>query len=347
MARDRTERHYRRGPARTVWPAPGFPATRRAARRAGDDYGRPAEPGWRGVDWPAHTRRVALAEAEVNVVELGAGDHAVVFVHGLGGCWQNWLENLPATAAAGHRVIALDLPGFGASPLPDGEISIERYAGTVDQLAEALGLGTVTVVGNSMGGFVAAEVALRHPQRAERVVLVDAAGISSHFGEQRGSGVRKLLVRGAIGGLTPRDPQLAMRLMRRPGMVHAAMSAVARHPTRLSKELIAEQLPSLGAPGFRAAMDAVFGVGLTDRLGDLAQPALIVQGDCDVLVPLGDAHEFAARLPDATLLILEDTGHVPMLERPDAFNRALLDFIAGRGDLAPGGPEVVGVAAGG
>ncbi len=101
-----------------------------------------------------------------------------MFVHGLGGQWQNWLENIPR-AAQERRVVALDLPGFGQSPMPREQITISRYGRVVDALAEQLGLGRVDVVGNSMGGFIAAEMAIQFPERVERLVLVSAAGITS------------------------------------------------------------------------------------------------------------------------------------------------------------------------
>ncbi len=339
MAKTTEERLYRSGPMRAVWPSPSKPARRRAARRADAEYGKPAEPGWRTVDWPAHTHQVRIRDGAVNYVDLGAGERAVVFVHGLGGCWQNWLENLPAVAAAGFRAIALDLPGFGRSNMPSEPISITRFARTVDDLCAELGLDTVALVGNSMGGFTSAEAAIRHPERVDRLVLVDAAGISSALGRNWVSErVGRFLVTGAIGGAAPRDREKAVKLMTRPGFVQIGMGAVARHPTLLSRDLVFEQLGSLGAPGFMPALEAIIGYDFTDRLGEITCPTLVVQGDQDVLVPIGDAHEFAARIPDASTLILHDTGHVPMLERPATFNRALIEFLGqedAREDASP------------
>jgi len=142
----------------------------RAARRADEEYGCGAQPDWRRVDWKAATQRIEIGGRLVNVVSLGAGEGpSVVFIHGLGGCWQNWLENLPAVALH-RRVVALDLPGFGEFEMPEGDVSITNYAACVE-LCEHLELGEVVVVGNSMGGFSAGERAIRHPQRVERLVL--------------------------------------------------------------------------------------------------------------------------------------------------------------------------------
>ena len=269
MPKTSEQRLYRSGPMRTVWPSPSKPARRRAARRADADYGRPAEPSWREVDWPARTREVRIRDGAVNYVDLGDSGRAVVFVHGLGGCWQNWLENLPAVAAAGYRAIALDLPGFGRSNMPSEPITITRLARTVDELCGELGLDTVSIVGNSMGGFTAAEAAIRHPYRIDRLVLVDAAGISTRRSVATGLSERvgRFLVTGAIGGGGPRaDREKALKMLRRPGLVQLAMGAVARHPTLLSRDLLAEQLTCASARPVHARARGDHRLRLPDRL---------------------------------------------------------------------------------
>ncbi len=327
-------RQYRRGPMKAVWPSPAVPSRRRSAKSADPEYGVPAQPSWRDVDWGPRVHRTTLAGAGVQYADLGEGDRAVLFIHGLGGCWQNWLESMP-TIAQTRRAIALDLPGFGGSGMPAEQISITGFARTVDELCDHLGLDSVSVVGNSMGGFTAAEMAIRHPERVERLVLVDAAGISSALNRNPLSErVGRLLTSGGAG---PNDPEIAARLLRRPGFIQLAMGIVARHPTLLAKDLVAEQLHSMGAPGFNDSLRSILEYDFVDRLPEIACPTLIVQGTDDVLVPLGDAEQFAERIPRSTTLILEDTGHVPMIERPATFNRALLEFLDQ--DVAPHEPD--------
>jgi pimeloyl-ACP methyl ester carboxylesterase len=336
---DTTYRPYRRGPLKNLWPSPALPSRRRSARKADADYGVSAEPGWRDVDWPAHQHDAEIDGTRVHYVDIGSGDRTVVFVHGLGGSWQNWLENIPATAAAGYRTIALDLPGFGASAMPEGDISITSYARTVDHLCDHLGLGPVVLVGNSMGGFISAEVAIRHPERVERLVLVDAAGISTTLYRNRVSERfgRAITQAGNNGGGGATDIEAAKRLMRRPGYIQLAMGIVARHPTLLAKDLLFEQMQSVGAPGFPGALQAIIDYDILDHVPSIACPTFVVQGTKDFLVPVGDAAEWEERIPDATALILDDTGHVPMMERPVVFNRALLEFVGQ--DVAPATPD--------
>jgi len=306
-----------------IFPSKARPATPWSARRAGDDYGARAEPDWRGVDWPSHLRQIELEGRRVEYVDLGEGDGPpVVFVHGLAGNWQNWLENLPA-AAQERRVLALDLPGFGQSEDPAERISISGYGRTVDQLCEQLGLGEVVLVGNSMGGFVAAETAIQFPKRVERLVLVSAAGITS-------SDLRRAPVmawgRMAMMAGSRSAAERRMALLR-PRLRHAVYSTIVRHPTRIPLDLLFEISQGAGRPGFRGALEAILDYDFRDRLSDISCPTLIVWGDQDMLVPVADADEYERTIPGARKVLLEDTGHVPMLERPRTFNRALLEFI--------------------
>ncbi len=323
MADRPTGRPYRRGPLRNVWPSTARPLTHREARKADEAYGASDTPDWRNVDWPAQTRQIAIDGRSVNYVDIGKGTQTVVFVHGLGGSWQNWLENLPRTAE--HcRAIALDLPGFGLSEMPTDPISITGFAATVDAFCEALGLGPVVLVGNSMGGFTAAEVAIQHPERVELLVLVDAAGISSANVTRSRSGerlARQLMMRGQG------DTNAAKKMLTRPGYIALGMGLVARYPTRISKELLSEQLLTFGDAGFGDAFEAILAYDFRHRLEEIGCPVLVVQGEDDILVPLGDAFEFCELIPNATLMTMADTGHVPMFERPVQFNDALLAFV--------------------
>jgi pimeloyl-ACP methyl ester carboxylesterase len=286
---------------------------------------------WLDVDWREHQRWRVLDGQTVNTIELGAengdGAQTLVFVHGLSGCWANWLEQLPELADD-HRVVALDLPGFGASPMPDGEISISRYARLLDGLLGQLEIDAAAVVGNSMGGFVAAELAIAFPQRVERLVLVSAAGISTHAhpGATRvAPAMRRLerIIAMSAGWAASRSETVARRARLR----EAALYVVMRHPGRLPAALAAEQIRGAGKPGFMQALEATIGYAVRERLPEIACPTLIVWGDGDRLIPVRDADVFAELIPDSRKAIFEDTGHMAMLEQPAAFNALLRDFL--------------------
>jgi pimeloyl-ACP methyl ester carboxylesterase len=294
-------------------------------------YGPTGRSAWMDIDWRSHQRFVEVDGRRINVVEIGAGEPEIVFVHGLAGSWQNWLENLPHFAAAGHRVIAFDLPGFGASEAPRSKISIPGYGRLVDTLLDRLGVGPAVLVGNSMGGFIGAEVAIQYPARVQRLVLVSAAGLTVEY--QRNDRAlaalqyaRRLLMAwgGFIGTRSdaiagrPRARRLLMRLV-----VHDADS--------LPAPLIAEQMRGAGNPGFVDALDALTDYSIRARLGEISCPTLIVWGTEDNLVPVRDAAEFERLIPDARKVVWPETGHVPMLERPAAFNALVEGFVVESG----------------
>jgi pimeloyl-ACP methyl ester carboxylesterase len=291
-----------------------------------DTYGPTGRSEWLDIDWREHQRWVQVAGTPVNVIDIGEGD-PVVFVHGLSGAWVNWLENIPHFARD-HRVIAMDLPGFGHSPMPAEKISISGYGRIVDELLGALDIDRAVIVGNSMGGFIGAEVAIQFSTRVERLVLVSAAGISIEH--QRNEPVLRVLgllddwlILGGGWAATRSDA-----LSGRPRMRRQIMKLVAHRAEKLPAALIAEQVKGSGKPGFVPALDALTDYPIRDRLADIRCPVLVVWGEEDRLVPVKDAYEFGRLIPDARVVVWPETGHVAMLERPDAFNALVDEFIA-------------------
>jgi pimeloyl-ACP methyl ester carboxylesterase len=314
-------------------------------------YGPAGRSPWMDVDWGEHQRWVTVGERRVDVVDLGSGP-PVVFIHGLAGSWQNWLEQLPVFARD-HRVITFDLPGFGASEMPTEDITIPGYGRWVDALLDELGVGSAAVVGNSMGGFIGAELAIQFPARVERLVLVSAAGLTIE--RQRNDRVLAMLrtfdkrLAAYTGWVGAKSDTFA----RRPRPRQLLFGVVARHPELLPAPLVAEQLHGSGKPGFVPALDALTNYPIRDRLGEIACPTLIVWGAEDRLVPVRDADDFERLIPNARKVVWEETGHVAMLERPEAFNRLLAAFLdeepgervdAAAAAGAPDAPPVTGAA---
>src|ERR671933_331816 len=228
----------------------------------------------------------------------------------------------------GHRVVAFDLPGFGFSDMPGEKISIPGYGRLVDALLDELGVGSAVLVGNSMGGFIAAEVAIQFPARVQRLVLVSAAGLTIEYQRhERILGVlrfrQRLLL--AWGGFVGARSEAVAR---RPRARELLLRLVVAHPDRLPAPLVAEQIRGAGNPGFVDALDALTGYPIRARLGEIGCPTLIVWGSEDRLVPVRDADEFERLIPDARKVVWPETGHAPMLERPAAFNALVDRFIA-------------------
>src|SRR5215218_5858744 len=305
---------------------------------ADETYADGDDASWMQVDWPSMTRKVLVEGREVNVVDTGGDRPALVFVHGLGGAWQNWLLNIPAFMGS-HRVVAPDLPGFGESAMPREEISIQGYARVLDGLLNALGVESAVVVGNSMGGFVAAELALSFSTRVERLVLVSAAGLSIE--EYRRA---PLLVGARIwAGTATWIGARGHSVVTRPRARRLGLQLIVRYPERLSPELTYELTRGAGTPGFVPAMEALLSFGYRDHLSRIEVPTLVVWGGNDMLVPSGDARKYVELIGDnARREMFEDTGHLAMLERPSRFNRLLADFVAGEREPEEG---VEGVSA--
>lgn len=286
------------------------------------DYGN-ADPDWLGIDWRKHLHRIELPGAEVNYAEIGEGE-PILFVHGLGGCWRNWLENLPHFGRT-HRAIALDLPGFGDSPMPSWQIDMPSYGRMIHDFCEKLGIDRVAaLVGNSMGGFVSTEAVIEQPSRFEKLVLVSAAGIS--FAEAQGRRIEASvsLFEAAMAFLAgPRRVWLNRARGR-----EFAFGRVFRYPNRVRPELLAEQMePGLRAPGFADAIRAIGGYDTRHRLPEIEIPTLVVWGLNDRVVPVEAAIGYHRLIPESRLELFERTGHVPQMERPARFNQLLAEFL--------------------
>ncbi|HEX7291902.1 MAG TPA: alpha/beta fold hydrolase [Conexibacter sp.] len=303
-----------------------------------DGHGAQTRSAWLDIDWPAHQRWVEVDGTPANVIALGEGP-PLLLIHGLSGCWQNWLENIPHFART-HRVIAVDLPGFGASPMPREAISIPAYAQFLERLCDALSIDAAVVVGNSMGGHIASELAIRSPQRVERLMLVAAAGISAELVQ------RNAVMAGGrvVAALMTQSAARHERMARRAGLRRIALSFVVRHADRLSAPLAHELMSGAGKPGFLPALEAVLTHRISERLPQIACPTFVLWGEDDHVIPVRDARRFAQLIPDVRVEVWPDTGHVAMLERPAAFNALLEAFLAeAPGErVAPAEPEPIG-----
>jgi len=278
------------------------------------------------IDWPSMTRRLEVFGRTINLVDTGGDGPPMLFIHGLGALWQCWLLNMPPFMET-HRVVALDLPGFGASEMPAEPISIQQYARVVDDVCRQLGVEDPVVVGNSMGGFIGAELALANPTRVERLVLVAAAGLSIEY--QRREPLMTL-ARVWAAATTRTGARAEQPVVRRPRLRRAALQSVVRYPEKLSVPLTTELVRGAGKEGFLPALDALMSYSFRDRLAQIEIPVLIVWGRNDMLVPVSDAERYEDLIgPNAHKVIFEDTGHVPMLERPGRFNELLRGFLAG------------------
>jgi pimeloyl-ACP methyl ester carboxylesterase len=291
----------------------------------GSDYGRRDRAEWLDIDWQRYQHRIEIDGREANYVEIGEGP-PLVFVHGLGASWQSWLENIPEFARD-HRVVAMDLPGFGYSEMPEGDISIEYYASWTFRLLDALGIDSAAVVGNSMGGFSAADMAIRSPERVQSLAVVSAAVFwQSYRRAQPLVGLARLSDAYVARTLARSTDAVATRPRLRSW---ALATAGFRYPHLISKELAHELVRSARrTDGFLPALQALANYPLEEELPKISSPTLIVWGAHDTLVPVKDAARMRELIPGSRSEVFERTGHVAMLERPERFNKLLREFLA-------------------
>jgi pimeloyl-ACP methyl ester carboxylesterase len=293
-----------------------------------DPYGNP-DPEWLRIDWREHLRQIDVVGASANYVEMGEGP-PLVFIHGLSGCWQNWLENISHFARS-HRVIAFDLPGFGASPMPPWELTIPAYGRFVRDFCERLGIDRCSLVGNSMGGFIASEVAITDPGRVDDLTLVSAAGITWARARREPAEMLARVGRAAA----PLALRFELSAIRRPKIRDRAFGGVFFDPNNLRRELLWENVvPAFQSPGYFDSMRNLVGYDIRERLEDIGVPTLVVWGRNDHVVPVPAALSYKKRIGDnAELVIFDHCGHVPQMERPVRFNRLLEGFLAREGEL--------------
>jgi pimeloyl-ACP methyl ester carboxylesterase len=243
----------------------------------------------------------------VHVRDRGHGD-AIVLLHGSNASlftWEGWAEVL----ARDHRVVTLDLPGHGLTgPDPRGRYSAVGMAEVVNRVADRLGLSRFTIGGNSMGGGVAWHYALLHPERVDRLILVDAAGYPRQ--EPRPLGFRLFsmpLVGHVVRFVTPRF------------MLRKSLREAYGDPSRVSDALVDQYEDFTLRAGNREATRQRFALpedGMYTRMSEIRVPTLILWGSRDRWILPRYGERFHAEIPGSRLVMLDGLGHVPMEEDP-------------------------------
>ena len=268
---------------------------------------------------------MAMPFANVNGLRLyyevrgaGAGGAALVLLHGLGSSAADW-ELQAEYFGARRRVVALDLRGHGRSM--DGALpaSVGQMADDVAALLEQLGEPPADVVGLSLGGCVAQMLALRHPERVRRLVLVNT------FARLQPAGVRGL----------GRFARRAWLFATAPMPALAAFIAGGLFPLegqRAYYDLAVERLGANRKRTYAAAMRATLGFDSRRALGRLRCPTLIVAGDRDTTVPRAAIETLRRAIPGARLALIVNSGHATPIDQAEVFNRVVEEFIGGKDD---------------
>jgi pimeloyl-ACP methyl ester carboxylesterase len=251
----------------------------------------------------------------------------LLLVHGMAGSSSTWREVMPALAQR-YTVIAPDLPGHGESDKPLQDYSLGAQANALRDLLVATGIDRATIVGQSLGGGIAMQLAYQHPQHCERLVLVSSGGL--------GREVSLLLRALTLPGVDLLSPVLFPAFVRRAGnAVSGWLRSAGLRAPGIEQEW--RSYVSLIDPDTRRAflrtLRAVVDVGgqtvsALDRLSLASlMPALIVWGERDRIIPVAHAHEAHAAMPGSRLVIFEESGHFLHTEEPARFVETLVEFV--------------------
>jgi pimeloyl-ACP methyl ester carboxylesterase len=246
---------------------------------------------------------------------------AILLLTGLASKRQGWSRQMPVFGAR-YRTIAIDHRDAGDSDLVTERYSTADQAEDVAAAMRALSIPRAHIIGISMGGFIALQLAVNHPEMVEKLVLTStSAGGKTHV---------------------PAKPLVALRLMvprigredvgKAAKRVYAAIMAPGyckSHPQEWEEiAQIARYRPQSRA-AYRRQLYACLHHDVAGRIGEIRAPTLVIHGDIDPLVPVANGRYLAQHIPGAQLIIYPQTGHIPIVEREAEYNRDVLAFLAG------------------
>jgi 3-oxoadipate enol-lactonase len=243
-----------------------------------------------------------------------AGSRTAVLLHGLGATGDSWALQVPALTQRGFRLLAPDARGFGRSTYPGGGVKISDLAEDMAQLIRQTKNNRVSIVGISMGGTIALQLTLDHPELVNRLVLIntfaslrpDKPSIWLYFA------MRFILLH--IFGLPAQAKAVSQRLFPQP------------HQTVYREEL-ERQIASADVRGYRAAMRALARFNVVKRLGEIQCPTLVITGAEDTTVPPANQHQLVTGIKGVHHIVLADAGHAATVQQAELVNQIMIDFL--------------------
>jgi 3-oxoadipate enol-lactonase len=242
----------------------------------------------------------------------------VLLLCGIGAKRQGWYKQLPVLGER-FRALALDYRDVGDSDAATGQYSIRDLSEDVYALAGELGIERASLVGISMGGFIALELALARPEFVERLILVvTSAGGATHVSTS------PEVMRAMMPGDEPVESGVGARrvcsLVSGPGFAE-------RHPEAIEEFVEIAQHNPMHVDAYLRQLAACRVHDVADRLGEIAAPTLVIHGDADPLVRIENGRHLAAKIPGAELIVYERVGHIPEVECFERFNDDLVSFL--------------------
>lgn len=287
-------------------------------------------------------------EGPVFVADYGGDGPVMLLVHGLGGAHLNWMAVAPELTAH-HRVYALDLPGFGRSPLGGRRSTIAANVELLTRAITRLSPGPLVLVGNSMGGLLSLGVAAQHPTLVDALVLVDPAvpAPGGEFPPRIDRVSRTFIATAFMPRWGARRLSRAVALLGPESLVRETIRLVSADPSRIEPTVVdahialeAERLAESGwHESFYSATRSLVAILALKRkvfrwVDEVVAPTLLLEGDRDRLVPVASARNLASLRPDWEYHEFAGAGHVPMLEVPAEFVEVVGDWLSRQGAVA-------------
>jgi pimeloyl-ACP methyl ester carboxylesterase len=238
----------------------------------------------------------------------------LLLIHGLGGSIESWTKNIEDLAKRNLRVIALDLPGFGFSDKPQISYTIKFYVDFVAGFLKALRVGPVAVVGSSLGGHVACELAIAYPRIVSRLILLSPSGAPPR--SFKGTPALRRYIR-VLQANSVEEVKRAIYAVDHKSVDDAyAKATLTKFALPGTKEAFLSALEgSTKAPRLTSS-----------RLSKVGAPTLVLWGKEDIMIPAKYVQPFV-KMNNCRLILLEDCGHRPHADKPDIFNRIVADFV--------------------
>jgi pimeloyl-ACP methyl ester carboxylesterase len=243
----------------------------------------------------------------------------VLLLCGIGAKRQGWYKQLPVLGQR-FRAIALDYLDVGDSDAANEQYSISDLAKDVYALAGELGIERASLVGISMGGFIALELALAYPRFVDRLILVvTSAGGATHV--PTSPEVLRAMMPGDEQVESGEGARRVCSLVSGPGFAE-------RHPEAIEEFVEIAQHNPMHVAAYLRQLTACRAHDVADRLGEIAAPTLVIHGDTDPLVRIENGLHLAANIPGAELIVYEGIGHIPEVECFERFNDDLVSFLS-------------------
>ena len=256
---------------------------------------------------------------QTRFIEAGAGARAVVFLHGINGHLEVFLRNVASHAEARLRVIALDLLGHGYSGKPDRAYEIDDYLDHLSAFLEAMGIDRLSLAGTSLGGWIAARYAARHPGRVVSLSLIGSGGLTSY------------------GGVMDKLRSLGNAAISGRDAVRERLAFVIKDPANIADELVDARWAIYRQPDYKSALPHIMCLQdpeirarnlLTEReLAAIDAPTLVVWTRDDPTATVEDGMRYANAIPGARFELFEGSSHMPQLEEPERFDSLHVPFL--------------------